>query len=265
MTGRFGAQLVMPVSLALALQVSLGCEPFGNSTAPAADASATDASTNPPLPGDGGDAGFCSDKVGALLCDDFERSEVLGPWSALSASTGGGMLSIDDATATSPRRSLRALLPATLESGQVLRHDIPDATTFLEISFSMRFDELPGKANPTAADDVQVVALHTASGTSPVFLLASTEYGVRLAQQADNDFRSVPVGRPPLGVFVRYAIRFDLSTATATATMGTSAPVSQTVEVPFDGPKTISLGNVYAGPQETPRNVWFDDVVLTVR
>lgn len=250
----------------LAFQASLGCAPFSESAPDHAAPTPVDASVTESGPSVDGGAFSCADQDGAALCDEFERSDVLGPWSELTAPSGGGSLSIEDSVSASHNRSLRVFLPAAPTSGQALRYVVPSMTRHVEMSFLMRFDALPGKQGSVDGDDAQLVALQASDGASNLFLMASAQYGVRLAEQGTT-FRSVPLGTPPLGVFVRYVLTIDLAGAppSATATMGTSTPVAQKLTLSFAGPKTMSLGNLYAGPQEAPRNVWFDDVVLTLR
>ncbi len=268
MSSRLRSDVGAALFVGLAFQAAFGCASFTEAAPDHPAPTPVDASVTESGPAvvDGG-AFSCADHDGAALCDEFERSDVQGPWSQLTSPAGGGSLSIEDSVPASGNRRLRVFIPAALESsGQALRYVVPSNTTHVEMSFLMRFDALPGKQGAVNGDDAQLVALQTSDGSSNLFLMASAQYGVRLAEQGGT-FSSMPLGTPPLGVFVRYVLKIDLAGATATATMetGTSAPAIQSLTLSFAGPKTMSLGNIYAAPQEAPRNVWFDDVVLTLR
>lgn len=195
--------------------------------------------------------------LGALLCDDFERADLLegGKWRVSGALA---RLALDETVASSPTRSLRA--EPVAGSGGALQFELAGySLDALEIAFSLRTDA-------TAGDFTQVVVVELDPGKS--FAVAEIRGDhLHLAEQfpvADGGlvYDTRPVAPLALNAFERYRLRIDLrqktfSLATATAVVAAPRPLLHT----HPGFTRVLVGAPFGGSRLAPH--WVDDVVVS--
>jgi len=230
------------------------CSPFGSGIEDGAqDGGRPDGASGPAI-------GICAD-AGDAFCDDFEREEVTGAWTVHHRS-GSSTLTIDDAHASSPSRSLRVFMPA---GGNASAHWISypskaNARTF-ELSFSMRFASLPDAT-------VELASIAFGDGGEVSLTWQAARGQLLIGEQDDPDggtgrYNTAAIGVPPIGAFIRYDLIVDLDQKKVR--LATSAPGlggGLTLKFHHASSQQVSIGSIDADRPSADWTVWFDDVVI---
>lgn len=195
--------------------------------------------------------------LGALLCDDFERADLLegGKWRVSGALA---RLALDETVASSPTRSLRA--EPVAGSGGALQFELAGySLDAVEIAFSLRTDSSDG-------DFAQVIVVELEADKSFVVAEIRGDSLHLVEQFAVSDgglvYDTRSVARLPLGKFERYRLRVDLrqktaSLGVASATSSTPRPLLHA----HPGITSVLVGASFGGTRRAPH--WVDDVVVS--
>jgi hypothetical protein len=246
--------------------VTAGCGGFSSSSpAPeAGDAGVPDTSVASPgdaatTPSDGGVDAALVCPPGAILCDDFERTELLGTWGAFAgdndASVDASKLRIDSEFFVSPTRSLRAD-PLGI-SGATLSKPLASPQR-VDVSFWLRTEASSPNtiiiASIEFASNVGYahVVLHN-GGLELVEQLKSTDGGV-------DYYSALNEASAPEGRFEPFTFTVDRTAGTFALTHGgitSTRPLTQ-AHAPTS---KLAIGTVFTTENANP--YWIDDVVVT--
>lgn len=195
--------------------------------------------------------------LGALLCDDFERADLLegGKWRVSGALA---RLALDETVASSPTRSLRA--DPVEGSGGALRFELAGfALDTVEVAFSLRTDSSDG-------DFAQVIVIELEADKSFVVAEIRGDSLALVERFPVSDgglvYDTAPVVRLPIRSFERYRLRVDLRQKTASlgVASGTSSAPRPLLHV-SPGITSVLVGASFGGTRRAPH--WVDDVVVS--
>jgi hypothetical protein len=238
------------------------------------DASTSDAKSDGALgdakaDGDAGGGTFCATQD-ATFCADFdESSDVTSGFSSLYL-TDGGVVGLDDATASSPPDSLLAGNLVLGSGGSshacVVTNTTVTPTTSLVLDMDMRVDQLASQGTYIEAF---AIVFESATQSSIQFNLksASAEVGEEMdALDGGKTYISHPFPGPmAMDVWTHVNITLAVQAPrTITVTVGTTVVVDHsTMNAAFVfGPTDLYAGNAYApGPSDGAR-VHYDNLVL---
>jgi len=266
-----GARLVASIAAACCVAGVAGATASACSEFSADEGDADDASVEAAFPrveasadatGDSADAASVDAAfvcpAGAFLCDDFERSSLIGSWGSFvgdnNPAVTSSKLTLDTAFATSPTRSLRAnpvaYTQAALTKGVV-------GVNRIEISFSLR-------AAAASTAQVQIVTVEFEPDVGYVQLALKDGQLAFIEQLRPPDagpeyFMLENAAEAPIGKFRRYTFTVDRANKVATLVHGTSTATRQLVKGQAEMSR-LSIGTVFTSADAPPH--WFDDVVV---
>ena len=250
-----------PIWLAAVAAAIGGCGRFGFTSAPDADAN--------------GDAGTfsCATLVPApVFCDDFERDSVLGEWSDMSL-LGGGMITIDSTTSTSPTRSLLCTTPAsaTTDTFGATLHHVTFPLTASGVDFS--FDENIASAVDMNQFDLFRVILHMPDDPTSGSLEIALTVEPTVTYIDENDYRVTPTVYishdysrvPAFGAWEHFAMHLTLIPSPhVTVVLGSDTVVDDDLTSPniVASSVELELGLYHSFVPGAARAGHFDNVVL---
>ncbi len=215
----------------------------------------------------GGDAGRLADAdadscpPGAILCDDFERATLVGPWGGYTgepdAASGSSSATIDTAAFSSEHRSLRSD-PRDAASSAALTTLLP-LVDRVDVTFSLRTEA-------ATSASVHILAVETKKEAGYVQLILQNG-GLHLVEQlryADGGeyYELQRVTDAPVGAFARFTLRVDRRNARFALFAEDGAEIGARPLVQDHEPiSKVYLGTVFTSGPSGPH--WFDDVIVT--
>ncbi len=197
---------------------------------------------------------------GAIFCDDFERSDVVGQgWLAVTT-TQGGSVDVSIAHARSGTRSMRADVPggevpqnktALLESRTFDAGSLP-----LVIEVDMLVETVPAYEGTPYNGFVPMHVATTPGAFVSVFsgISAAGAYNPYLV--AGDEVIAIATG-----AWCHLALTFSSELVELSVTMPGSAPSTRARTLTVDPPSRVSLG-VEVGVNGGPVRVYYDDLVV---
>lgn len=266
---RFDARLALSVAVfaCAGAGIAAGCGGFS-----ADDSSTLDAAADSPVVAPDGATGDASSDAaapldaafvcppGALLCDDFERTTLLGTWSSFAgdndAAADAATLAIDTEFSTSPTRSLKST-PRGVSQAALVKL-LPNVNR-VEVTFSLRMQT----ASP-AQVHVLTVQFDAGVGFAQVYAVDGQIYLLEQLRPPGDSGQEVylpeNVGPAPIGTFARYTFIVDRAKKELSLTQAGTTGLHKALTT-AQGPTTgLLLGTAFASGTSTPH--WIDDVVV---
>lgn len=267
--------------LALGSAAMFQCAAFGSSapdeardaSSPGSEAASPPPDGAPPVDARATTASPCVGS-GALICDDFERDDLRGPWESAVEQNDGGLVlrAVPDAG-----RSLLISGTPDIRSTAYLERFIDAKPDKVTLSYRLRVESLPPTIDGEHFVLLQELFIGPVDGRhGRVFVtlneiagLLRVEYGDRNTDAASGyDFIEQSIGAFPLGQWVTVSITVDAIAQTVTATTSFSTGTSS---VPLEaemrshmvrGPLTARVGATYANAVPEGWSIEVDDYVL---
>jgi len=255
--------------------LSGGAEPSDattNAETATAEGSTSDAggSDSPVVPAEGGDTGEAGPTdpcAGAVLCDDFERTDIKGDW--LSAYTdNSGTATLDTSTFTSPTRSLALHVPSSPDAGDPhaqLTSKQYGAVAHARVDFSMKV------GTPSRMMSLIRLQLTQTSQKYQFFDLFMLTDKLVVDEQGAGDPSAAYFNYPLQNAFKadtwqRWSMELDATSPPATGVVvidGTEV-LRTTLHNAFVKSSFDVLLGVFYAPNGPPQDVFFDDVSITI-